>query len=143
MRHFTSAATDLLVLDDLGDEVARAQVIRNGHPYSQDAYVRETCEQLQRDRRRDTDVFKFTFSDDGRRATVAYMTIGSIAFALSASDAAAHCGPLKKIIPGFANRMYYLLCSQVTTIPEFISASSTHRKHAPIARILGKTSTPV
>lgn len=96
VRYFTSAATDLLVLDDLGDEVARAQVIRNGHPYSQDAYVRKTCEQLQKsNRRRDTDVCKFAFSDDGRRATVAYMGIRSVAFACSVSDAAAHCGPSK------------------------------------------------
>lgn len=51
VRFFIYAATDLLVLDDLGDEVARAQVIRNGHPYSQDAYVGKTCQQLQNNRR--------------------------------------------------------------------------------------------
>lgn len=50
-----SVATDLLILDDLGDEVAWAQVVRNGHPDSQDAHVGKALEQLQSNRRPVTD----------------------------------------------------------------------------------------
>lgn len=43
--------THLVVLDDLGDEVARAQVIRKGHSNAQDAHVGKALEHLPRYRR--------------------------------------------------------------------------------------------
>lgn len=55
----------LVVLDDLGHEVARAQVIRNGHAYSQDAHATIGSQHLLRP----TSVAATSISLEGQPAT--------------------------------------------------------------------------